>query len=264
MPAERQPNGALRPRFVIDGLARSGSTALARILPVCADLNCLIEPFHPLRYNGRYRKAVKDAASLRSILELLWLRWSGIKHIWVPPEGFPFAGQPELNDEIVRCATCVIFMRRRNYLRRYVSSMLSRRLRFWIGRKEEYRHRLDESGFPIISPETARKAIAAERLAVEQRESFLIRSRIRHISVYYEDLFGETVSASAQVDQINRILWFLCYPSVDYAVSGMAAWKEIMSRSCCKWNTSEVYRRIPNVRALEAAVGSQENGWLFS
>ena len=95
-------------RFVIDGLSRTGSTALAHIIPLCSNANCLVEPFHPRRYNGRYNKAARDSASIRLMLQLIWQRWDGIKHIWIAPEGFPFRGQPWLNDEIVLNAEAVI------------------------------------------------------------------------------------------------------------------------------------------------------------
>jgi hypothetical protein len=252
----------MRRRFVIDGLPRTGSTAIARILPL-AGISCLVEPFHPRRYNGRYYNSVSDIESLRSVLNLLWLRWNGLKHIWVAPEGFPFDKQPWLNDELVRCADTVIFLRRRNYFQRYVSTVLSRSLGFWIGEQQEYRHRLDQNGIPDISPETVIRAIEVDRKAVERREEFLIEMHVAFLNVYYEDIFGEGVSTSEQINQINRILTFVGYATIDEEVSRLPRWQSIMNLGECKWNTKEIYSRIPGVSALEAAVGSDENGWLF-
>jgi len=250
-------------RFVIDSLARCGSTALARVLPLCGRITCLIEPFHPARYNGQYHKLVGNSESLRTILDMIWLRWNGIKHVWVPPEGFPFEGRQFLNDELVLRADAIIFLKRKNCLQRYVSSVLSRRLKFWIGAKQEYRFRLERMGFPELSVEVARKAIAEDRSAIERRE-LLLSSRDANVHiVYYEDLFGDTVTQQAQAAQINTILCFLGYSPVPQEITQSKQWNEIMNQGLCKWNSRDTYERIPGVLELERRIGSDETGWLL-
>jgi hypothetical protein len=250
-------------RFVIDGLPRTGSTALAGILGVCGEVACLVEPFHPERCNGQFHRMATSRFALQRALDLIWLRWDGIKHVWIPPEGWPFFGHPELNDEIVLRADCVVFVRRRNYLQRYVSAMISRRLRFWIGTKEEYRFRLERTGFPEFEVEVVRRALAEDRRAVEQRHDLLRARGASVYNVYYEDLFGDRTLVEDQLKQINEILSFIGCTTVAPDITRSSRWQEIMNPERGKWNSRETYERLPDVWKLEMSVGSEECGWLL-
>jgi hypothetical protein len=250
-------------RFVIDGLPRTGSTSLARMLACHADISCLVEPFHPARYGGQYRKLVKDAHSLRNMLDLIWLRWGGIKHVWEVPHFWPFAAQPSLNEELVLYAPAVISIQRRNLLQRHVSSMISRKLQFWIGTKAEFLERLEQNGLPELDADNIRDAIDKERLEVERRRELLSRLHAKALFVDYEDLFDERIGGAGQMAQTNAILGFLGYTPLRAVDCSTQEWKEATDPSVSKWNTRDVYDRIPGIRTIEEKVGSDETGWLF-
>ena len=86
--------------FLIFSLPRTGGTTLANVLQVTS-IRCLIEPFHPRRYQGRYHNGLFHLATLRHRLTAIWLCWSGIKHI-CEPNGWPFPRLPAFNERRIR------------------------------------------------------------------------------------------------------------------------------------------------------------------
>src|SRR5262245_4712708 len=96
------------PRFVIVSLPRSGSTTLARLLNCHEQVRCLIEPFHPRRYGGRFHSLAVNR-SVRHTLAAIWTEWNGIKHVW-DTRGFPFFRRTELNNDVILQAGCKIVL----------------------------------------------------------------------------------------------------------------------------------------------------------
>jgi len=250
-------------RFIIDGLPRTGSTSLARMLSCHRSISCMIEPFHPSRYGGQYRQHVRDSISLQQTLDLIWLRWVGIKHVWEAPTNWPFESEPILNEELIRCAPAVISIERRNLLQRYISSLLSRRLRFWIGTKAEFLRRLETTGFPELNVEQIREAIAIDLDAIKRRRLLLSSVHSKFMFVNYEDLFGDGVAEADQVSHVNHILRFLGHSELTPSECLQQEWKESADSTIAKWNTVDIYSRIPGIHRIEATIGSDETGWLF-
>src|SRR5271169_3144199 len=106
-------NGIKRSGFVIDGPTRTGSTTLAALLNCHPEINCLIEPFHPRRYGGQFHGMAIERRKIQPVLDLIWCRWTCIKHVW-EPNGWPFPENPELNDAVIGEAKGVLFLTRRN------------------------------------------------------------------------------------------------------------------------------------------------------
>ena len=131
-------------RFAIVSLPRSGSTSLAEMLNCHRDIRCLIEPFHPKRYDGMFRRSVVGEASLDATLDQIFSRCNGIKHVW-ESNGWPFMERPGLNFHMsLKPNLHVIFIVRRNLLQRVVSNLISRQTQYWIGTKERFLERLDQ------------------------------------------------------------------------------------------------------------------------
>src|SRR5450756_463014 len=102
--------------FVLDGFPRCGSTTLMRILSSHPDIECCMEPFHPKRFGGEFNRLALQHQSVAAPLDLIRLRWNGLKHVWEPGTGWPFVENPGLNDDLVRNAGIVVSLRRRNLL----------------------------------------------------------------------------------------------------------------------------------------------------
>lgn len=254
--------GASKKGFVIDSLPRTGSTTLARLLDCHPDIKCLVEPFHPRRYNGQYYQMTMRARSVEPALSLIWHRWKGIKHVWLGPTGFPFPQNPELNDGVVLGASHVIFLERRNLLRRYVSSMISRQLDFWIGTRQEFCARLESIQLRELDPISVRDEIKKDKAAIERRLHFCREHNIRLLHLMYEDVFGEDVTAPEQMEIMNQILCFLGFCGVSEDQFSKE-WIPLLDKHTYQWASPDVYRMIPRIKDLEREVGSDETGWLF-
>jgi hypothetical protein len=248
--------------FVIDSLPRTGSTTLARLLDCHPDIKCLVEPFHPRRYNGQYYRMAMQAKSVESALNLIWHRWNGIKHVWVGPTGFPFPQDSELNNGIILSASHVIFLERRNLLRRYVSSMISRQLDFWIGTRQEFQARLENIQLRELEPNIVFEEIRKDKLATERRLELLRAHNLRFMHLIYEEVFGEGVSYSRQFETLNAVLNFLGYNEVAEG-EFQQKWAPLLDRDTYQWASVDIYRMIPGIERLEQELGSDEIGWLF-
>jgi LPS sulfotransferase NodH len=249
--------------FVIDSLPRTGSTTLANLLNCHSQIRCLIEPFHPRRYGGHFRQMALRAGSVDPALNLLWHRWQGIKHVWEASRGWPFPDNWEFNDAIVLRARCVLYLQRRNLLRRYISSLISRQLKFWIGTRQEFVARLESVQLCELDPVLVRQEIANDRAASESRLALLHRHGITMKHIFYEDFLGEDVTSPQQFAMINAIIEFLGYEPITEAVFATKC-ALLLDKSSYQWASPEIYRLIPGIHRLEREVGSDETGWIFA
>jgi hypothetical protein len=248
--------------FVIDGMTRTGSTTLARLLSCHDDINCLMEPFHPRRYQGQFHQMALSSGSVATALALIWHRWSGIKHVWEADTGWPFVGRTELNDTVVLGGWPVIFLRRRNLLRRYVSATISRRLAFWVGTREEFLARLEGIVLPELVPETVRIALEQDMGANEHRTHLLSVNGIRWMSVFYEDLYDAGMTIEQRRLVVNSIFQFLGYRQIDEETF-MKQCLPLLNPDTYRWGSTETYLRVPGIMDVECRVGSDRTGWLF-
>ncbi len=250
-----------RSGFVIDGLTRTGSTTLAGLLNCHPDIRCLVEPFHPRRYGGSFNRMAIAEGSAQPALNMIWCRWTGIKHVW-ESNGWPFTANPGLNDEVVLSGSDVIFLRRRNLLRRWISSFISRQLSFWIGTRDEFHARLDEIQLGEIDAQFVAHEINRDRVAVDRRLQLLREHNVRTMIVCYEDLYPENSEARCQCSCLNEILGFLGFAEMNRAAV-LQQWRALFSAATYRWSSPDVYRQIPGIEDIENKVGSDETGWLF-
>ena len=248
--------------FVIDAMPRTGSTTLASLLSCHSDIKCLVEPFHPTRYGGRFHRAVTDVKTLRAILDKLWSRWPGLKHVWQPPRGWPFEDDGRLNREIILYSPAVIALERVNLLQRHVSHLISQRLNFWIGSRAEFLQRIETHGLPELDVGRVFRALERDRLAQQERLRML-QSHPKVLFLTYEALFGKNVRMEERVMHINKVLTFLGYPPLPEDTVRSPEWQVAVDADLRKWNGPEIYQRMPGIEKIEQEVGSEENGWLF-
>lgn len=249
--------------FVIDSLPRTGSTTLARVLNCHPDIGCLIEPFHPLRYGGQFYRMALETNSVTPVLNLIWHRWNGIKHVWQPSyKGAPFPLSPALNDGVVLEAGRVIFLKRRNLLRRYVSAVISQQLKFWIGTRQEYRARLENIQLPELDPAAVLLEIKMDQTDTERRLRLFQEHDIQVMHLVYEDIFGRTATTTTQLDLINGILFFLGFREIS-EIEFAQHCALLFDADIYQWASADVYAMIPGIQRLDQEVGSDETGWLF-
>lgn len=248
--------------FVIDSLARTGSTTLARVLSCHPDIECLIEPFHPRRYGGQFRQMALQAKSVEPVLDLIWQRWSGIKHVWQASKGWPFPEDPHLNDGIVLAAGRVIFLERRNLLRRYISSIVSRQLDFWIGSREDFLARLGNVQLGDLNLLMAQQEIRQDQAATQRRLQLFRENKVQVIHLHYEDFLGEGVTKQWQFETIGKILGFLGLEGISESLFEKEC-ARFLDPSTYQWASADVYGMIPGVEEIERVLGSDETGWLF-
>ena len=247
--------------FMILSLPRSGSTTLACMLNEHRDIRCLIEPFHPRRYDGEfYHTAVchSPAAGLQAV----WRRWNGFKHVW-EADGWPFRLRPELNDELVDASVRkVILLVRRNQFRRIVSNLLSRRTGLWMGTRTQFLQRLEGLQLPPLNPARVREQLQIDQAALRDRCERLAERQVPVMTLHYEDLFREDADGSFRRRHINTILEFLEFTTITADVFGQS-WQPHFDPAVHRWATADVYRRIPGIERVEQEIASDETGWLF-
>jgi hypothetical protein len=248
-------------RFALISLPRCGSTSLALLLNKHPDLACLIEPFHPDRYDGVFHRQAMQV-SLRDSLHRIWTRWNGIKHVF-EPSGWPFFGRPELNAEVAsQPGQRIVVIVRRNLLRRLVSDLICRQTRYWIGTREEFCARLESTQLLPFDPAKLRRQIQRDRDAIARLMDLMTERDVPTLQICYEDIFCGGDDPERQMQQVNAVLAFLKVAPVSRRVF-TSEWRERFDGDRHRWASPDVYRRIPGIDRIEAEVGCDETGWMF-
>jgi hypothetical protein len=264
LPTNLNVAGADTNRFLIFSLSRSGSSTLADILRCHPQVRCAGEPFNPDTGPGRiYGRRVMNRAKLEATLSEIWKKYNGIKHVW-NRWGYPFGKSPEkevLNRHLLEvCNAKVIFLKRRNALRRLVSNEISQQTRKWqnaAGAREAHLR----YHFRPVDIKHVRLVLEQEFEAIASYRETLVTRQIPFIDVWYEDIYGEEELLEPGPAKIREIISFLDLPQFDEA-----RWARVMSLldpHRTKVNSKETYRRIPNIDEVERVLGSEETGWLF-
>jgi hypothetical protein len=256
---------APRPRsraFLLFSLPRSGSTTLCRLLNCHPNISCIEEPFNPFNYGGRYLRQVKHPGALACTVAELRSIYTGIKHTWTP-DGWPFLNDSSLNQRLLLTSDhTVLFLRRRNVLKRLVSLHISRQTNVWGLITEEGRSKVRSFNFSPLSVAATKVHLAREVRDLANVRRLLIENEIGFRDVWYEDLYDPTATACPQLNVLNEIFSFLGKGSV-IRDPALAAINRLFDRQTMKLNSVETYRRIPGIEELERHCGSDETGWLF-
>lgn len=201
-----------------------------------------------------------DAGTAEPALTLIWYRWTGIKHVWDASREWPLPRK--LNDSIIPGASHVIFLERRNLLRRYVSGVISQQLDFWIGTRQQFQARLENAQLKALDSATVFREIGKDKAAMAQRLQFMKSQNVPLMHLFYEDIFEGMVTLAKQFEILNSILIFLGFVPVSESVF-MQQWAPLLDRDTYQWASPDIYRMVPGIEGLEREVGSDETGWLF-
>jgi hypothetical protein len=248
--------------FVIDSLPRTGSTTLSQLLSCHPEVTCLDEPFHPRRYGGQYHRMSETTGSVGPALNLIWHRWTGIKHVWESPTMWPFIARPELNEQVLSEASRVLLLSRRNLLRRYVSHAICRQIRFWIGTRTEFLSRLDNVQLQELDCNLILHDIERSKEAIARRILFCKTKGVPYLHLEYEQLFAGKTEERNWITAFNVIFEFLGVRQVSLNDLGHR-WRDYLNPDIYQWATEDVYRAIPNIDEVEGRLGSDDNGYLF-
>lgn len=253
----------MSPYFIIDGLPRTGTTTIARIINEHPETSCVIEPYHPSRFGGTFCKMAKEARDIHITLALIRQRWGGLKHVWEPTTGWPFRQLGYLNENLVLAHDKVIFLRRRNYLKRYVSGIISAHIRYWIGSRNEFLARLEHAVLPELDPDLVYKEIMIEKKAMEKRAEMLTARSEPPFTIYYEEFYRPGKSIEDHRTSFNELFAFLGLSAV--SPTSFASWGAVfLDPVQFRWSSRDVYLRLPKVLDLERELGSAELGHLFT
>ena len=245
--------------FVIFALGRTGSTTLSRVVACHPAVTCLHEPFNPDRRTPP--APVTDGATLRRELRELRTRASGIKHVW-DPDGWPFPRGSMLNRELaVQPGQRILFLNRRNVLRRLVSSQISEQAKVWAITEED-RTIVREFAFGPLDVEALSHRVGRERDAIAAYRRAIAASGTPCLDLWYEDLFEPDVTIAAQEAWLERIFAFL---GVDPTLppERRSDVHRLLRPDAGPLNSAATYRRIPGIDDVEARFGCDATGHLF-
>lgn len=235
-----------------------------RLLNCHPEIRCIDEPFNPHNFHGQYIERVKDVASLDETLEDILRGHNGIKHAW-DLTGEPFPLRPYLNEHLVlRSDQKILFLNRRNILRRIVSMRIAQQTQIWQIANTSDRWRLLNFEFQPINTSFLHLGgyLEFERETIAGYKQLLSGHNADFLELWYEDLYENGLSAGEKLDRLNEILRFLGKgPMTDQATASAA--NALFDPRNFKLNSPDTYRKIPGIDEIERQFGSDETGWLF-
>ena len=249
--------------FILDGFPRCGSTTLTRILNAHPDIECCMEPFHPKRFGGEFHALALQQGSVAAALDLIRMRWNGLKHVWEPHTAWPFTDHQELNDDLLKHSAIILTIRRRNLLRQFISMYVSKHLGFWVGTRADFHSRLDTAYLPPLTVTAAREALTQMLEASHRRDHLLASLPARQELLYYEDLFELATDLDQRVAFCNALFVKLGYWRLDDGAFKEQC-RKLFDPEEYKWADNDVYARIPGATLIDEEVGSDATGRLFS
>ncbi len=248
-------------KIIIFSLPRSGSTTLASILECDPGIRFAYEPFNPGQMRRRNcAEGLRDEASIGAALDGIWRTYDGIKHVWDHGIDLP---ECRLVDRylLVQPRTKVIFLNRRNILRRLVSVAISTQTGSWSFTTAA-RERLRTAALQALDVGAINFELQKERAAIADYRTLLADSRREFIEWWYEDLFADGRSLDEQLQKLTELFSFLGLASFDVRTSPNV--RSLLNPLNGRLNSTETYARIPNASEVERQLGSDETGWLFA
>jgi LPS sulfotransferase NodH len=247
-------------RFIIFSLPRCGSTTLARALNCYPGIRCALEPFIPDNQDSR-KNEISNAEALEQALAGIWRSYNGIKHVWYP--NWPFGKALDLNRALVqRPDVKIIFLTRRNELRRLVSTEMSWQTNVWGKYTEADRERARGYDYQQLSTVQIEHQLQSVASGISFLKDAIRAAGTSVLELQYEDLLADHVFLADRLQLLSRLREFIdaptpCDAQADFAVA------RLLDPVMNKLNLPDTYQRIPNIAEIEQRFGSDESGWLF-
>jgi len=248
-------------KFLVFSLPRCGSTTLRRLLNCHPRIHCLEEPFNPFNYSSKYLDQVMDPESLAQTLRGIWSTYNGIKHTWYP-DGWPFNDKAFNKLLMLKHNQKVLYLNRRNLLRRLVSNHISNQTNVWGLFNEQDRKKVASCKFAPMNIDATKWRLDWEMGMIAHYKQLLVANRTTFLEIWYEDLYNPKIATSDHIEKLNQVFAFLGEKSITNE-SALAQVKNLFDASRMKLNSIETYLRIPKIREVEKQCGSEATGWLF-
>lgn len=246
-----------RPRFVLLASPRCGSTTLSECLGRHPEVDLLFEPFHPdagSPFAAEGERPLDPLANLERFdaeIAAIFARHDAIKHVL--HQLSPLLARRMLRTRAFR----VIFLWRRNRLRQAVSNLLAFETAVW--------HAGDGPWPPVALPpldiDRLASMIAYYRDSQRIFRAMLRRDGVDHVHLAYEELF-EAGSWAAQRRVLDELFAYVGRRPLDDPAR-IDALRGALDPHPHRLNSPALYREIPNWRAIERSLASDENGSLM-
>jgi hypothetical protein len=248
-------------RFLIFRGRVGGTTTLMRALNCYPGVQCALEPFTPENLSTTYGN-ISDAETLDRVLAEIWREYNGIKHVW-HPTGWPFGATLDLNHRLLRSNSAkIIFLSRRNELRRIVSGEMSWQTGVWGDFTEAERERVRGFDYKPLTPVNIEHQLRSVASGIAELRDTLRDAGVSFLELRYEDLFADDVYLAERLKVMDRLREFIGV-SPEREVQTDFAVADLLNPTTSRLSLPETYLRIPNIDDIEHRFGSDESGWLF-
>ncbi|HEY3757128.1 MAG TPA: hypothetical protein VGL42_13335 [Opitutaceae bacterium] len=244
-------------KFIIYSLGRSGSSSLTILVNELSGGACLAEPFNT-GSNGEKYRALALSQGLPTALKAIHTEgFAGFKHVW-DPRGWPFPDRSTLNSEVLaQNDYSVIFLYRRNILRRLLSWEIGNQTKVWQVHNSSHKKRRHKHTYTEINTAHLREELEVEKAALEAVKADLTRRTGPYLKICYEDVFSPDQTSALR--ELRRVLDFIGLPTKDYSDRKLGS----LWSAGGEGKSEEVYRLIPGIDRLNSELGSAETGFLF-
>lgn len=244
------PSFKKQSEVLVFAFPRTGSTTLAEALGLFWRVRVLLEPFN-LRdgYAGR-REEIRDVDRLHEFLEEM--AGNGINVV------------KHLNCQLSRELNCrlleygfrnILFLWRRNALKRAVSNEISFQAREWRRNREK----ILNTDYQPLDIGKLRGNMQWYRSEVDWYREFMRSAGIPCKEIVMEDFY------QGSMEEKERLIAGLareCFPLRGLRCN-RSALRELLSPEVSKLNSRETYKLIPNIDEVDRELSNEENGYLF-
>ena len=221
-------------------------------------------------YEGICDYEVSDFRELDTEISKIFFEFNLVKHVWAP-SGFPFVEEHpgyafnslvSKNEYLCTKFDYVIFLNRRNILKRLVSSFMSMQTGIWDSYQTNTGNRPENFKFEPLDSEQIGWHLNHERFYVEYFKSILINKKIEFVEVFQEDLFNRNLHTSEKIELFLKLTDFLKLPR-NYCHDQLTTIRDYFNSKKHQQNSLDSYNKVPNINEIEETFGSDETGWLF-
>ncbi|MDR9402986.1 MAG: tetratricopeptide repeat protein [Halothece sp. Uz-M2-17] len=266
-----------RSHFIIFTLGRTGSSTLVKLLNAHPELNCQHEPFNqdcriPLK--NTYLDGISedmglklDAERSRSsqhwvaqyplpvldrVLQDIKKAYCGIKHL-----DYSLSFDQNLH-LLMNAYDKVIFLRRKNRLKRMVSVQISLQAKQFQGN----RNNLFEKEYQPLDVDNLRGQIKWAKQRMDRYHKIITSLGKEIFDLNYEDLLDPKLTLNDKIAKLNEVYGYLGVSEITQSAH-MEQVKSLLDPKTNKFNDEATYRLIPNINEVAEKLGSDETGYLF-
>lgn len=228
---------------------RTGSTTLAESLAMFTKVTTLLEPFNETHGDARDRD-VNNRDSLYSVLnEISDNGINVVKHLSCQLS-------QELNTNLLEYGfRQILFLWRRNALKRAVSHAISSQAGHW--RRD--REKILNTEYKPLDIDNLSRNMEWYRSEVKWYREFMRSEGIPCTEIVMEDFYQNSMEEKERfVVKLARH----CFPLRGLRYN-QSALRELLSPEVSKLNSRETYRLIPNIDEVDQELSNEENGYLF-